>query len=56
MMSLDNVFEVSELEAWGERVEKNVDGAEFVCEMKIDGLGPLDPLRKRQVRAGRNPW
>ena len=37
-MSLDNVFEVSELEAWGARIEKNVDGAEFVCELKIDGL------------------
>jgi DNA ligase (NAD+) len=38
MMSLDNAFDLSELEAWGQRVERGVSGAEFVCELKIDGL------------------
>lgn len=47
MMSLDNVFSLEELRAWGERVERLAAGAtavssqatvEFVCEPKIDGL------------------
>ncbi|HYV01993.1 MAG TPA: NAD-dependent DNA ligase LigA, partial [Actinomycetota bacterium] len=39
MLSLDNAFSWEELEAWGRRVERIVGkGAEFVCELKIDGL------------------
>lgn len=39
MMSLDNVFSLEELQAWGRRVEKgigNVDG--YVVEVKMDGV------------------
>ncbi|MFM1758147.1 MAG: hypothetical protein RL193_724 [Actinomycetota bacterium] len=38
MMSLDNVFDSSELNAWFDRVEKEVDAAKWLCELKIDGL------------------
>jgi DNA ligase (NAD+) len=39
MMSLDNAFDLGELEAWGRRTEKQIGaGVEFVCELKIDGL------------------
>lgn len=38
MYSLDNVFSFTEFEAWWERVGKNVSGAKFLCELKIDGL------------------
>ena len=39
MLSLDNAFSWEELEAWGRRVERAVGpGAQFVCELKIDGL------------------
>jgi DNA ligase (NAD+) len=40
MRSLDNVFTESELRAWGERVARNLDGAEprFTCELKVDGV------------------
>lgn len=39
MMSLDNAFDASELEAWNERVAKGL-GQEFsyITEMKIDGV------------------
>lgn len=39
MMSLGNVFDGDELQAWLERVERQVQGADFVCELKIDGAG-----------------
>ena len=39
MMSLDNVFGPDELQAWLERVERQVEGADYVCELKIDGAG-----------------
>ncbi len=39
MMSLDNVFDEGELQAWLERVERQVQGADFICELKIDGAG-----------------
>jgi DNA ligase (NAD+) len=39
MMSLDNVFDGDELQAWLERVERQAPGADFVCELKIDGAG-----------------
>ena len=40
MTSLDNAMDVDELRAWGERVQKSLDGesVRFVCELKIDGL------------------
>jgi DNA ligase (NAD+) len=39
MLSLDNAFSWEELEAWGKRVERVVGRqADFVCELKIDGL------------------
>src|SRR6059058_5248634 len=39
MLSLDNAFSWEELNAWGKRVERAVGRqAEFVCELKIDGL------------------
>jgi DNA ligase (NAD+) len=39
MLSLDNAFSWEELEAWGKRVERIVgQQADFVCELKIDGL------------------
>jgi DNA ligase (NAD+) len=41
MMSLDNAADLDELRAWAERIAR-VDaealGADFVCELKIDGL------------------
>jgi DNA ligase (NAD+) len=39
LLSLDNAFSWEELNAWGKRVERTVGRqAEFVCELKIDGL------------------
>ena len=39
MMSLDNTFTREELDAWAERIAREVgDGAEYLCELKIDGL------------------
>jgi DNA ligase (NAD+) len=38
MYSLDNVFTREELDAWAARVEKNVTGATYFCELKIDGV------------------
>jgi DNA ligase (NAD+) len=40
MTSLDNAMDEDELAAWHDRVAKGLDGAtaEFVCELKIDGL------------------
>jgi DNA ligase (NAD+) len=41
MMSLDNAFDESELQAWVDRlarIEPAALGAEFVCELKIDGI------------------
>lgn len=40
MMSLDNAFGPDELEAWGARVARGLgdDPANYVCELKIDGL------------------
>src|SRR5436309_1129010 len=39
MLSLDNAFSWEELSAWGKRVDRAVGRqAEFVCELKIDGL------------------
>ncbi len=39
MMSLDNAFSHEELEAWAARiVREEVNDAEFLCELKVDGL------------------
>ncbi|MEW5847819.1 MAG: NAD-dependent DNA ligase LigA [Myxococcota bacterium] len=39
MLSLDNAFSWDELSAWGKRVEKLTgQRADFVCELKIDGV------------------
>src|SRR5262245_34211113 len=39
MLSLDNAFSREELDAWAKRVSKAVgDAADFVCELKIDGV------------------
>lgn len=44
MMSLDNVFDTDELQAWGARLERRLADLDqtsdpgFVCELKIDGL------------------
>jgi DNA ligase (NAD+) len=39
MLSLDNAFSVTELEAWhGRLVREGVEDAEFLCELKVDGL------------------
>ena len=38
MMSLDNVFDDSELSSWFDRVAKEAPDAKWLCELKIDGL------------------
>ena len=41
MMSLDNAFDLDELQAWVDRIARidpGVTGADFECELKIDGL------------------
>ena len=39
MFSLADVFNEEELEAFVTRVEKEIENPEFVCELKMDGLG-----------------
>jgi DNA ligase (NAD+) len=39
MMSLDNVFDAGELQAWAERTERDAGGpVRYICELKVDGL------------------
>ena len=39
MMSLDNAFSAEELQSWKARLDREgVQGAEFLCELKVDGL------------------
>jgi DNA ligase (NAD+) len=39
MMSLDNVFDQEELQAWADRTERDAGGpVRFICELKVDGL------------------
>ncbi|AXK34352.1 NAD-dependent DNA ligase LigA [Streptomyces armeniacus] len=40
MLSLDNAFDDEELEAWGERIARELEGVEYhlLCELKVDGL------------------
>ncbi len=53
MMSLDNAFSPGELQAWADRLAKQVPpGTAFECELKIDGLAmSLTYRRGRLVRA-----
>ncbi|MFB9234189.1 NAD-dependent DNA ligase LigA [Plantactinospora siamensis] len=53
MMSLDNVFDLTELAAWAERVERDAGGGfSYLCELKVDGLAiNLTYERGRLVRA-----
>ncbi|MBQ4030219.1 MAG: NAD-dependent DNA ligase LigA, partial [Bacilli bacterium] len=39
MFSLADVFNEDEVEAYVKRVEKEIENPEFVCELKMDGLG-----------------
>jgi DNA ligase (NAD+) len=38
MMSLDNAFDLEELSAWFDRIEKEVPSPKYLCEVKVDGL------------------
>ncbi len=38
MMSLDNVFDLTELTTWFERTEKETPVMQWLCELKVDGL------------------
>jgi DNA ligase (NAD+) len=38
MMSLDNVFDIDELNTWFDRVEKEIPNPQYLCELKVDGL------------------
>ncbi|MDP1720772.1 MAG: NAD-dependent DNA ligase LigA [Candidatus Nanopelagicaceae bacterium] len=38
MMSLDNVFDMDELNSWFERAEKSGAISQWLCELKVDGL------------------
>nr|WP_253779612.1 NAD-dependent DNA ligase LigA [Goodfellowiella coeruleoviolacea] len=39
MLSLDNAFDADELNAWADRIDKEVGAAaHFLCELKVDGL------------------
>jgi DNA ligase (NAD+) len=38
MMSLDNAFDLDELAAWFDRVEKEITSPTYLCEVKVDGL------------------
>jgi DNA ligase (NAD+) len=53
MMSLDNAFSREELQAWADRLAKQVPAdTSFVCELKIDGLAiSLTYRRGRFVQA-----
>lgn len=37
MLSLSNTYSIGELHEWIDRVEKEIDEPEFVCELKFDG-------------------
>jgi len=51
MFSLDNARTRADLEAWGTRLAKAIDGARYVAEPKLDGLA-ISLL----YRAGRLEW
>lgn len=37
MLSLSNTYSIEELGEWIDRIEREVEGVEFVCELKFDG-------------------
>src|SRR4051794_13651917 len=47
MMSLDNAFSEDELQAWGDRLIRNIGGdTAYVCELKIDGIPMSIPYER----------
>ncbi|MFV0252233.1 MAG: NAD-dependent DNA ligase LigA [Beutenbergiaceae bacterium] len=38
MLSLDNAFSIGDVEAWAQRVQREVGNVNYLCELKIDGL------------------
>lgn len=39
LMSLDNAFNIDQLEAWHERIHRDgINHADYLCELKVDGL------------------
>ncbi len=38
MLSLDNAFSAEELASWAERVQREVEQPNYLCELKVDGL------------------
>jgi DNA ligase (NAD+) len=40
MLSLDNAFDDAELDGWGDRIARELEGIDhhFLCELKVDGL------------------
>ena len=38
MLSLSNTYSLEELGEWIDRIEREVEGVEFVCELKFDGM------------------
>lgn len=38
MLSLDNAFSADELAAWALRLEREIEGPSYLCELKVDGL------------------
>ncbi len=56
MMSLDNVFDFAELEAWFDRVDKTAPISQWLCELKVDGLAInllyLDGILTRALTRG----
>ena len=38
MLSLDNAFSADELAAWAVRLEREIEGPAYLCELKVDGL------------------
>ena len=56
MMSLDNAFSTEELQAWADRLAKQIPAdTAFVCELKIDGLAMSLTYRRGSLRPGGHP-
>ncbi len=50
MYSIDDVMDLGELDAWLDRVERELDASpDYVCELKIDGLGIALTYRQGQL-------
>ena len=52
MMSLDNAFDLDELAAWFDRVEKEIPSPTYLCEVKVDGLAINLTYEKGQLVRG----